>query len=88
MCEVDPHGLFPMRLAELRMGIASDLELRLERGDSGWKDLDEQKRMKISDRGSKTFEEREILMPQSLKIHLRGWLCYTLKILEIPFKGI
>jgi hypothetical protein len=70
-----PCGLFPMRLIELQMGITSDPELGLERGDSGWKYLDEKKRMKTSDRGSRTFEEIKILMPHSLKIHLRGWVC-------------
>jgi hypothetical protein len=71
-----PRGLFPMRLTKLRMGINYDPELGLEHGDSGWKYLDEEKRMKTLDRGSKTFEESEILMPHSLKIHLRGWVCY------------
>jgi hypothetical protein len=48
-----------MRLTELRKGITSEPELGLEHGDSGWKSLDEQKRMKTSDRGSEMMEERK-----------------------------
>jgi hypothetical protein len=60
------------------MGITSDPELVLECGDIGWKYIDDQKRMKTLDRGFRTFEENEILMPHSLKILLRGWVCYRL----------
>jgi hypothetical protein len=62
-----------MRLAELRKGITYEPELELEHGDNGWKALDEQKRMKTSDRGSKMLKESGILMPHSLKRYLRGW---------------
>jgi hypothetical protein len=65
-----------MRLAELQMGINSDQEIILECDDSGWKSLDQENRIKTSNRGSMTFEESEILMSHSLKIHLRGWVCY------------
>jgi hypothetical protein len=36
-----PRGLWPMRLADLWKGITSDPELGFERGDSGWRDIDE-----------------------------------------------
>jgi hypothetical protein len=63
-----------MRLTELQMGINYDPELILEHDISGWKYLDEKKRMKTLDKGSGTLEESEILMPHSLKILLRGWV--------------
>jgi hypothetical protein len=40
--------------------------------------------MKTSDRGSCMFDKRKILMPHSLKIHLRGWVCYN----GIEFKPV
>jgi hypothetical protein len=45
-----------LKLVELWKGINSDSNLRLEHGHSGWKVLDEKKRMKTSDIGFETFE--------------------------------
>jgi hypothetical protein len=73
-----PRGIFPMMVVELQMAMTFDLELGLECGDRGWKYLDEQKRMKTSDKGFKVIDKDKILMPHSLKIHLMGWVCYKL----------
>jgi hypothetical protein len=59
-----------MMLEELQEGIASNLGLIFEHGNSLWKSLDEHKVMEILGRGFEMMEDREILMPHPLKRYL------------------